>query len=88
MGVLHPSQIVGFRWAAYVWDDCDDNDPTTQLGFEQFAADSCLAILNGGDSSGMDYWLDNDGTAYQTYCDMTIDGGVGRCGKVQALEHN
>lgn len=38
---------------------------------------SCKAILDGGYSTGNGiYWIDPDGQgAFQTFCDMTVDGG-------------
>ena len=43
----------------------------------------CLSILDDGHASFGDdgvYWINpHGGGAYQTYCDMTTDGGGGRC---------
>ena len=45
---------------------------------EEVAADSCLAILEAGASTGDGvYWLraPDGGATYEAFCDMTSDGG-------------
>ncbi|MBM76732.1 MAG: hypothetical protein CMK59_15095 [Proteobacteria bacterium] len=61
-------------------DDCDDTNGlvSEETGSTSAcAASSCLDILNSGAStgSGAYYLKAEDGGTYQSYCEMTIDGG-------------
>jgi hypothetical protein len=58
-------------------DDCDGDIDNGVLGTgEDCPADDCLSILTEDASAASgDYWIDFDGTATQTECDMTTDGG-------------
>ena len=61
------------------WNDCDDSDSSVAIigDAASCSATSCLSILqeNSSSTDGL-YWINPDsGTAYETYCDMTTDGG-------------
>ncbi|MFT5681284.1 MAG: hypothetical protein ACI8RZ_002190 [Myxococcota bacterium] len=58
-------------------DDCDTDIDEGLLGTgEDCPADDCLTILTeDSTAAGGDYWIDFDGTATETECDMTTDGG-------------
>ena len=83
------SAILGSNMEAYeaLEAQCDEADPAPLMAaireaqcpgeIEATAAESCLAIMERGASTGDGvYWLvQPDGTTYQAYCDMTTDGG-------------
>jgi len=57
---------------------CKEGACVHRLGHADNPALSCNAILQAGDSLGDGlYWLDpeDDGGAFQTWCDMSTDGG-------------
>ena len=58
-------------------DDCDGDADDGVLGDgEDCPADDCLSILTEDSTAADgDYWIDFDGTATETACDMTTDGG-------------
>ncbi len=57
--------------------DCDDtNAAVIPGGHTDCAWDSCLGLLDDGiASTDGNYWIDFAGTATETECDMTTDGG-------------
>ena len=57
--------------------DCDDADAAVVPGGHSSCPwDSCLGLLDDGIASADgDYWIDFAGTATETECDMTTDGG-------------
>ena len=57
--------------------DCDDTDASIYPGSSSSCHwTSCLDLLDDGiASSSGDYWIDFDGTATETECDMSHDGG-------------
>ncbi|MEE2750492.1 MAG: MopE-related protein [Myxococcota bacterium] len=58
--------------------DCDDTDPgVSALGSSQDCPGSdCEAILNQGINTDGNYWINPDnGSAFETYCDMNTSGG-------------
>ena len=74
------------RWSGTTIEFCSGSswqaiyDPAKTGGSQGEAAESCLAILQGGYTNGDGfYWLDPNGgqtnDAYRVWCDMTTDGG-------------
>ncbi len=66
-----PSGTVDNDW------DCDDTSASVYPGNASSCPwTSCLDLLDDGIASADgDYWIDFDGTATQTECDMSTDGG-------------
>jgi prepilin-type N-terminal cleavage/methylation domain-containing protein len=63
---------------SYIYDSSSNTWTTGLIGESaDYPGQSCLAILNGGGSTGNGtYWINPGGMeSFQAYCDMTTDGG-------------